>query len=624
MCQLIGCLPLFESGEILLIHKVTDRLRSLLSASIATTLHKNLQPNVEAAKHPKLSISILSPWQAWSPLSIPLVLVSQSGQGRAHISLPQQLVVDPESVNYQVIKGWLNTCGTDPNHGGSCSLASSDQPTSLRLIDIQKNTVVPAPQEARYVALSYVWGGTQSDEFPQVVLDSIKVASNLGFQYLWVDKYCIDQKSATNRHEQISSMHLVYGRAELTLIAAAGNDSTYGLPGANSRRRIPQQSGFFGDKMLVVHPNPRSSKLVRESHWNTRGWTYQEALLSRRRLFFTDYGVVLQCNRETFAEGIQWPPSDKPFNISISSSVSARDLPWEQQGDLHLPRHLQTQIESYSTKSLTYESDRLNAFLGILGDQEKHSPPIYHVWGVPVANWLGKWHMASLAWSTELLTRRHATFPTWSWAAWSSGSGINFRQAKDENPPIRVWLAKDDNRDPSEVISLDSFSMQHEQYRAYSTGTHYLKVEGYLGAVSLEMIHDEQFVVIQGHEREMMVYLDLNDYEFCAPKAPRQKRAAAFQVTKDTAPNDSSPEQSFFLVIIPQPDGSYQRIGSFRLFRATQAKRPPLSQYAAPRMFREQGELTQASSNPIEAVRESHVTVSHWESQLKKEEIWLS
>ncbi|KAF0320021.1 C6 transcription factor [Colletotrichum asianum] len=84
----------------------------------------------------------------------------------------------------------------------------------------------PASSRQKYVALSYVWGppsvesnepeteslecpnGTPLTDLPTVISDAMSVAINMGFDYLWVDKYCIDQKDEAVRHGQISQMDL--------------------------------------------------------------------------------------------------------------------------------------------------------------------------------------------------------------------------------------------------------------------------------------------------------------------------------------------------------------------------------------------------------------------------------
>jgi hypothetical protein len=62
----------------------------------------------------------------------------------------------------------------------------------LRVIDVDALNVIAAPEKCEYVALSYVWGAhpvTAPRKFPSVVEDSFVVTKNLGYKYLWVDKY---------------------------------------------------------------------------------------------------------------------------------------------------------------------------------------------------------------------------------------------------------------------------------------------------------------------------------------------------------------------------------------------------------------------------------------------------
>jgi hypothetical protein len=175
----------------------------------------------------------------------------------------------------------------------------------LRVIDCRFSTVIPAPPSCSYVALSYVWGttsrssdqGQESDDngmaiigaasisslpktLPSVVRDAITFTRNLGFLYLWIDKYCIDQNNANIKHEQIMQMDRIYKNAEVTLIAAAGEDQDHGLPGVgNIRQPVPPSTQIGNIKFTYLPRDP--TDLVRSSKWFTRGWTFQEGALVR-------------------------------------------------------------------------------------------------------------------------------------------------------------------------------------------------------------------------------------------------------------------------------------------------------------------------------------------------------
>jgi hypothetical protein len=201
--------------------------------------------------------------------------------------------------NFGLIRGWLQYCRT--SHRPSCAAAFNTRSHNLKFIDCLSRHIVKAKAGERYLALSYVWGSAHSasprvqnvdkDEplpasvLPQVVEDAITVARNLGLRYLWVDKFCIDQENATEVHILMSSMHEIYHGAYATIVAVAGMDASCGLPGVSSPRKIAQAQTKWQGK-IVVSSFPHVSHQVRDSVWATHGWTYQEAIFSRRCLFF--------------------------------------------------------------------------------------------------------------------------------------------------------------------------------------------------------------------------------------------------------------------------------------------------------------------------------------------------
>jgi hypothetical protein len=68
---------------------------------------------------------------------------------------------------------------------------------NLRAIDCIKKVVVMAPIESSFIALSYVWGRLPADSyvlgspiaFPPTIDDAIRSTLELGYRYLWVDRY---------------------------------------------------------------------------------------------------------------------------------------------------------------------------------------------------------------------------------------------------------------------------------------------------------------------------------------------------------------------------------------------------------------------------------------------------
>ncbi|KAF2190194.1 HET-domain-containing protein, partial [Zopfia rhizophila CBS 207.26] len=302
-------------------------------------------------------------------------------------------LLDAEVVDYDVLRGWLNYCGI--HHAKQCAITSIATLPSLQVIDCDLRAITDLPDGFEFLALSYVWGvptrnfsadrsdpgSALSEEIPQVIRDAITVTKNLGFRYLWVDRYCISSNN-TIKHEQIKNMDIVYRAAHATIIAVAGEDPTFGLPGVSSRARNAQPHARIGMKLLAsTLPNPHVS--IIRSKWASRAWTYQECLLSRRRVFFTSEQVYFECQSMHCCEAVSAPldaihtPSKERLRISITDGL------YPLHGLGKSPQDIWTRITEYTRRSITYESDTLNGMLGLLRAFSERETPVYHLWGVP-------------------------------------------------------------------------------------------------------------------------------------------------------------------------------------------------------------------------------------------------
>ncbi|KAF2279013.1 HET-domain-containing protein, partial [Westerdykella ornata] len=204
---------------------------------------------------------------------------------------------------------WIRHCRA--NHGGYCKgqlSAIAFTIPGFRLIDCQTRQVSKHTEEVEYVALSYVWGNgshasTRALPNPaqRVIEDAMIATKELGFRYLWVDRYCISQLDTSESRTQIANMDRIYAGAVFTIAAAAGEGPNYGLPGVSHRQRHVQPRARFEKLHLVASPPPPRD-VIRASKWASRGWTFQESKLSRRTLFFTDDQVIFECGSMTCEE----------------------------------------------------------------------------------------------------------------------------------------------------------------------------------------------------------------------------------------------------------------------------------------------------------------------------------
>lgn len=270
------------------------------------------------------------------------------------------------------------------------------------------------------------------------------VTTQLGFQYLWVDRYCIDQQDATEMAAQIERMGLIYRGAEVTIVAAAGKDESCGLPGVGATPRIKQDIIKLGPCTILATGQDPAHFTKEKSRWWTRGWTFQEGLLSRRRLLFTGHQTIFECNTTSWMEavgGLEF--IDDPRRIDwggkASTSIFRQYLPGAPtqdtanvQVDAELARRYTEWFfiaGQFTKRELSFDSDSLHAFAGIMDFMSRVEPPVLNISGLPYvlstkaeAYQHVETHLVvSLCWFhfTATSARRRLGFPSWTWAGWA-------------------------------------------------------------------------------------------------------------------------------------------------------------------------------------------------------------
>jgi hypothetical protein len=223
-------------------------------------------------------------------------------------------------------------------------------------------------------------------------------------------------------------MDEIYTKAQLTIVAAAGNDSHYGLPGVGSRSRIDGRHVRIGNTKLVQLLRPGSD--FEKSPWWNRAWTYQEGVLSKRKLVFTDHQVFYVCNEKQSAESLYTNTQDPDLAdekwFSDPRSFSEMMLPTG-------PRPYVSYLGDISRRALSRSSDALNACLGVL-----KATNTAHVWGIPIDK---QDHGIALCWRHDIVMQRRYGFPSWSWAGWDGGA--NFHDSIVTSPFVTVLLGND-------------------------------------------------------------------------------------------------------------------------------------------------------------------------------------
>lgn len=371
------------------------------------------------------------------PSTSPLAFEDRAMRGDALCFLQDDLLehdkvlggreIDPYRVNIELVKTWLTTC--QQLHPFTCKPYWIEALRTIRLVNVDTCEIVQHPEQpCEYVALSYVWGNVEKQSFKlgstlppqlaQTIKDAMELVTALGKKYLWVDSYCIDQLDEDDKRAQIGMMSDIYRGAFATIIALSGTSANAGLPRIGNNQEVVPQLRCSLNKRPMVGLMPTLSSLLWSSPWALRAWTLQEACLSRRCIYISDFQVYFECNAMQCSESLD---ESQSYIHQLLRDVNA-DWSFENIGagclrhNLHRPGVARDPLLSgygsrlvlYSYRSMTDSKDAIDAFSGILQDLRQDHGVEFH-FGIPVQYF--QWGLLWTARST-LKRRRPGDFPT--------------------------------------------------------------------------------------------------------------------------------------------------------------------------------------------------------------------
>lgn len=377
-----------------------------------------------------------------------------------------------QRVDLRVLKSWVARCKNKHtlNDSKTCDLFASSAgslPTGFKVFDVNTRSVINAPWRPRFIALSYVWGSPNTGSFrlskkhvekagskdevklpdtlTQVIEDAIRLVRDLGEKYLWIDALCIIHDDSTHLSSQINAMDAIYGCAFATIIAASGFSFTNHLPGySDIERSVHLVEGIIGNRNLIVRLPTQYGVIdgISRSPWKYRAWTYQEGLLSLRRIIFTNQEVFFACCTDMWAESCEDPPegntrlepmtgygSEKEEHGWIGHLFNNRAI----LGDWQFKFYAQL-VREYLSRDLTFASDSLHAFKGL--ERRIHtSTGARFFWGLPE----GEFFLRSLLWllpDPQVTSPQRHGFPSWAWVGWFKGPNYMHDPGALEEPGV--------------------------------------------------------------------------------------------------------------------------------------------------------------------------------------------
>lgn len=311
-------------------------------------------------------------------------------------------------------------------------------------------------KKAQYIALSHSWGGhhpivtTTSTLLehkkgihfntpPKTYKEAILITRRLGQRYIWIDSLCIIQDSKSDWEREGALMTTIYQNAWLTISATRSSSPTSGCYNSMEKQLV-EFKGSIRNSPFVLYARSHIEHVPED--WGpdagsaaerrqfplpllTRGWAFQERLLSARFLHFGPQELFWECRELVTCEckGIgQWEKDANivtyekaPPKITHNRFVSASATP----GQLHA--RWRSMVVEYSRRKLTFGTDRLPGFAGVAKEMQSYLRQKYlaGLWEDSLITDL-MWHRGYHNTSSCRVRKRGGTnwlgIPSWSWA----------------------------------------------------------------------------------------------------------------------------------------------------------------------------------------------------------------
>jgi hypothetical protein len=357
----------------------------------------------------------------------------------------------------------------------------------IKLVETDQN-IQPEP----YVALSHRWGAPGStiitetstlqnhktniafEDLGTVYQDTIHILWRLRIRYVWIDSLCIVQDSLEDWREQSQLMADIYHRAYFTLARQCDDDHPesvrslsspiHQLTDAPSSTPIFAQLAiphFWEEGVTWTWDGFHRSSAMNHFPLFSRGWIYQERLLSRRTLHVSNRELSWICC-ETSA--CQCRTSYSIYRQDLNEETYTRWLQGvKEQGSENINPEVvmkiwHSMVDEYTHLSLTQSTDRLTAIQGCASQIQRVTG--YHYMK-------GLWKetfIHDMLWypdpkdSNRSPPRHPGLFaePTWSWAS------VHFPVKYIHEPKVRARLLQMKDKADNKTVHSHCIRLQGE------------------------------------------------------------------------------------------------------------------------------------------------------------------
>ncbi|KAJ3461258.1 hypothetical protein MRS44_009811 [Fusarium solani] len=342
------------------------------------------------------------------------------------------------------------------------------------VIDMENENLVPLRCDdygdelvfEAYATVSYVWGTGHSrkhatrisniqsrrksgglsaviSQLPKALRQSIDLVHGLGIRYIWIDALCIVQDSSHSWNLNARAMHLIYGNSTLTVCAADGMDATAGLQALEDNNQLRQRVVNYAEGVHLMLHRPAESS-IEITQWNRRAWTFQERLLSKRCLIFTEGKILFQCRSTGMSEDVFSDRHGRGWSLDL---VRAPLQMLSQLKDRALWFYARC-VALYTMRDFYEPFDILAAFGGMCKLMEKTMRAPF-VFGLPTSHFdlallwqpVGKSSRLERADVSDDPKYKDMRFPSWSWCGWKTeGASYNSETVGGCMADVRAWI----------------------------------------------------------------------------------------------------------------------------------------------------------------------------------------
>ncbi|KAE8150466.1 heterokaryon incompatibility protein-domain-containing protein [Aspergillus avenaceus] len=312
-------------------------------------------------------------------------------------------------------------------------------------------------QQGDYIALSYCWGtgepftttshnlsahtqGIPWKKIPNTIKDAMRVTLDLGVEFIWIDALCIVQDDASDWADQACKMGDIYENALLTVSATASDGIRTGLfhnQRSPYHKLNPRLASLGSVDIYARKPCKETHHVIFEGgeHFTmrsirdslsgfpilSRGWTFQERILSRRVLHLGPEELAWEC-----LESVQCECASR----AVSPLMKGQDTRGRKRGIADLVDNISGEreltighplwewkmlVRDYSTRRFTRYTDRIIALESTAQRFTRFDLGSYH-YGMWAKNF-----PLQLDWVAQE-NKERLDLPTWSWASIKNNS----------------------------------------------------------------------------------------------------------------------------------------------------------------------------------------------------------